>query len=341
MSIENIEKRKTPIFHYGITFFLAATLFVCVFSPDSKNPLDRFRRDWLGAKGPGNTTEEMEKLCTKNLVPPQPQESHDDNFTMMIRKAAMDDKRVILTEVNEAFSAPNSMLDLFLESFHNGEDNITHLLDHLVIVAMDQKAFEKCKSVHHYCYLHEDVGSDLSSENVYMSKAYIDLVWTKVRLWQLILEQGYSFLFTDIDVMWFRDPFRHISVYADLTIATDRFFGNPEDHSNHPNTGIVYAKPTEKNIEVLKYWREARQRFPTTNEQTVYHEIKYELSSKFDLKIQYVSTEYWGNFCQPNKNFTKLATFHPCCLVGLEKKIAQIKIMTEEWKKYKSISLKS
>ncbi|KAJ1695128.1 hypothetical protein LUZ63_011826 [Rhynchospora breviuscula] len=345
MSIQSIEKRKTPIFHYGITIFLAAVLFVSVFSPDSKIPLDRLRRDWLGAKGPDTTTEEMEKLCTKNLVPPQgpqPQESHDDNFATMIRKAATDDKRVILTEVNEAFAAPNSMLDLFLESFHNGEDNITHLLDHLIIVAMDQKAFEKCKSVHHYCYLHEDLGSDLSSENLFMSKPYIDLVWTKVTLWQLILEQGYSFLFTDVDVMWFRDPFRHISVYADLTIATDRFFVNPEDHGNNPNTGMVYAKPTKKNIEVLKYWLEARQRFPTTNEQTVYDQIKYELASKFDLKVQYVSTEYWGNFCQLHKDFTKLSTFHPCCLIGLKMKIAQIKNMTEEWKMYKqSINLKS
>ncbi|KAJ3689055.1 hypothetical protein LUZ61_018219 [Rhynchospora tenuis] len=336
----SIEKRKTPIFHYGITIFLAALLFVCVFSLDSKNPLDRLRRDWLGAKGVGTTIEEKEKINTKDLVPPQvvritTTDFHDDNFVMMIQKAAMDDKRVILTDVNEAFAAPNSMLDLFLESFHNG-DNITHLLDHLIIVAMDQKAFEKCKSVHHYCYLHEDIGTDLRSENVYMSEAYIDLVWTKVRLWQLILEQGYSFLFTDVDVMWFRDPFRHISVYPDLTIGTDRFFGNPEDHNNDPNTGIVFAKPTRKNIEVLKYWREARQRFPTEHEQTVYYQIKYELSSKFDLKVQYVSTEYWGNFCQLQKNFTKLSSFHPCCLIGLEKKIAQIKIITDEWKMYKN-----
>ncbi|KAJ4813341.1 nucleotide-diphospho-sugar transferase family protein [Rhynchospora pubera] len=335
----SIEKSKTPMFHYGITIFLAAVLFVYVFSLDSKNPLDRLRRDWLGAKGPGNTTEEMEKLCTKNLVPPQ--ESHDESFVRMIKKAAMDDKTVILTDVNEAFSAPNSMLDLFLESFHNGEDNITRLLDHLVIVAMDQKAFEKCKSVHHYCYLHEDIGIDLSSENVYMTKAYVDLVWTKVRLWQLTLEQGYSFLFSDIDVMWFRNPFRHINVYADLTIGSDRFYGNPEDHSNDPNTGLVYAKPTRKNIEVLKYWLEARQRFPEAHEQTVYYEIRHELASKFDLKVQYISTEYWANFCQLQKNFTKLATFHPCCLVGLEQKIAQIKIITEEWKSYKSNNLKS
>ncbi|KAJ4778939.1 Nucleotide-diphospho-sugar transferase family protein [Rhynchospora pubera] len=342
MTSESINKTKRPIIQYAIgTTFLASILVVYVFTQPSTKFIDRVARDEHGAEKLSRTAEEMPKLQTSKVLHTQEvQESSEDNFASMLQKAATDDKIVILTEVNEAFAAPNSMLDLFLESFHNG-DNIEHLLDHLIIVAMDQKAFEKCSSVHRLCYLHEQIGSDLSSEKAYLSKDYLDLVWSKVRLWQFILEQGYSFLFTDVDAMWFRNPFRHISIYADLTLATDVFYGNPEDHNNMPNTGLVFAKPTRKNIEVLKYWREARQRFPTTNEQTVYHEIKYELSSKFDLKIQYVSTEYWGNFCQLNKNFTKLATFHPCCLVGLEKKIAQIKIMTEEWKKYKSISLKS
>ncbi|KAJ3685413.1 hypothetical protein LUZ61_014577 [Rhynchospora tenuis] len=338
-SSDSMDKRKVPMFYYVIgTIFLAAVLVVCVFSPSNERSVDRLHSDCLCAKGQGTTTEEMEKLHTNISVPPH--ESNDDNFALLLRKAATDDKRVIITDVNEAFAAPNSMLDLFLQSFHNG-DNIGHFLDHLIIVAMDQKAFEKCNSVHPYCYLNEQPGINLSSEKVYMSKDYIDLVWSKVRLWQFTLEQGYSFLFTDVDVMWFRDPFRHISYYADMTIAADVFYGNSEDHNNNPNTGLVFAKPTRKNIEVMKYWREARERFPPMHEQLVYDNIKYELVSKFDLKVQYVSTEYWGNFCQPQKNFTKLSTFHACCLVGLETKFANLKGVTEEWKTYKSINHKS
>ncbi|KAJ4805353.1 Nucleotide-diphospho-sugar transferase family protein [Rhynchospora pubera] len=334
MSSESTNKsEKRPIYHYVIgIIFLAAVLLVCVFSPPITRSIDRVAGDGHGGNTPISTIGEMGKLHTKVSL--------DDNFALMLQKAAMDDKRVILTEVNEAFAAPNSMLDLFLESFHNG-DNITYLLDHLIIVAMDQKAFEKCKSVHRHCYLHEQLAGDLSSEKAYLSKDYLDLVWSKVRLWQFILEQGYSFLFTDADAMWFRDPFRHISIYADLTLATDVFYGNPEDHNNMPNTGLVFAKPTKKNIEVLKYWREARKRFPTTNEQTVYDKIKHELVSKFQLKVQYVSTAYWGNFCQPQKDFSKLATFHACCRSGLTIKLDHIKSVIEEWKMYKSIYLKS
>ncbi|KAJ4805352.1 nucleotide-diphospho-sugar transferase family protein [Rhynchospora pubera] len=342
MTSESINKTKRPIIQYAIgTTFLASILVVYVFTQPSTKFIDRVARDEHGAEKLSRTAEEMPKLQTSKVLHTQEvQESSEDNFASMLQKAATDDKIVILTEVNEAFAAPNSMLDLFLESFHNG-DNIEHLLDHLIIVAMDQKAFEKCNSVHRLCYLHEQIGSDLSSEKAYLSKDYLDLVWSKVRLWQFILEQGYSFLFTDVDAMWFRNPFRHISVYADLTLATDVFYGNPEDHNNMPNTGLVFAKPTRKNIEVLKYWREARKRFPTTNEQTVYDKIKHELVSKFQLKVQYVSTAYWGNFCQPQKDFTKLSTFHACCHSGLAIKLAHIKSVIEEWKMYKSIYLKS
>ncbi|KAF3327698.1 Nucleotide-diphospho-sugar transferase [Carex littledalei] len=336
-----MNKTKRPIFQYVIGIIFLASVLLYVFTEPNIRSGDRVARDNHGASGSTRMTNKMTKLHSNDLVPlQQVQESQDDNFAMMIQKAATDDKMVILTEVNEAFAAPNSMLDLFLESFNNG-DNIAYLLDHLIIVAMDQKAFEKCESVHRHCYLHKHLGSDLSSEKEYLSKDYLDLVWSKVRLWQFILEQGYSFLFTDTDAMWFRNPLRHISMYADLTLATDVFYGNPEDHNNMPNTGLVFAKPTKKNIEMLKYWREARKRFPATNEQTVYDKIKHELVSKFDLKVQYVSTAYWGNFCQPQKDFNKLSTFHACCRSGLAIKLAHIKSVIEEWKMYKTMYLKN
>jgi hypothetical protein len=41
----------------------------------------------------------------------------------------MEDRTVILTSVNEVWTRPNSLLDIFLDSFKNGEDT-AHLLDH-------------------------------------------------------------------------------------------------------------------------------------------------------------------------------------------------------------------
>ncbi|XP_072973568.1 uncharacterized protein At4g15970-like isoform X1 [Typha angustifolia] len=261
-------------------------------------------------------------------------EGEFQDFLSLVRRVAMDDNTVILTEVNEAFAAPGSLLDAFLESFRVGKD-IQHLLNHLIIVAMDVKAFDRCKSLHPHCYLLKIPGVSLNSEKVFMSKDYIELVWTKVKLQRLIIESGYNFLFTDVDIMWFRNPLRYISVYADLTLASDNFTGDPEDWKNNaPNTGLVYIKSTKKNAEMLKYWHRARERFPPINEQLVFDYIKHELVGMFNLRIQFVDTAYWGGFCQPKKDFNKICTFHGTCIIGLEAKLHYLRIVLEEWKRF-------
>ena len=60
----------------------------------------------------------------------------------MLPKVATDDRTVIITSVNEAFARPNSLLGLFRESFQVGE-GIGHLLDNVLVVAVDAKAFDQ------------------------------------------------------------------------------------------------------------------------------------------------------------------------------------------------------
>ncbi|BAD87641.1 regulatory protein-like [Oryza sativa Japonica Group] len=70
----------------------------------------------------------------------------------LLPEVAMEDKTVIITSVNDAWAAPGSLLDLFRDSFHNG-DGIAHLLDHVLVVAVDAGGFRRCKAVHPHCYL--------------------------------------------------------------------------------------------------------------------------------------------------------------------------------------------
>ena len=114
----------------------------------------------------------------------------------MLPKVATDDRTVIITSVNEAFARPNSLLGLFRERFRAGEGT-KHLLDHVLVVAVDTVAFVHCKAVHPHCYLLEVKSStNLSSENSFLSEAYVELVWAKLSLQQRVLELGYNFLFT-------------------------------------------------------------------------------------------------------------------------------------------------
>lgn len=108
----------------------------------------------------------------------------------------MEDKTIIMTFTNEAFAAPGSLMDLFLESFRAGLKTEA-LLKHLLIVAVDAKAYEWCRQVHPLCYsLAASNGTDFSSEQPYMAKDYLEMMWRRNRFQAHILELGFNFVFT-------------------------------------------------------------------------------------------------------------------------------------------------
>src|SRR5688572_23052588 len=84
----------------------------------------------------------------------------------------------------------------YLESFKNGE-GIAHLRNHVLVVALDALGFDRCKAVHPYCYLLQvTTNANMSSAKGFMSRDYLELVWTKLTFQQRVLELGYNFLFT-------------------------------------------------------------------------------------------------------------------------------------------------
>ena len=116
----------------------------------------------------------------------------------VLRRAATKERTVIMTQINAAWTRPGSLLDLYLESFKNGED-IAHLVNHVLVVALDTLGFERCKAVHPHCYLlrvQATTTANMSSAKGFMSRDYLELVWTKLTFQQRVLELGYNFLFT-------------------------------------------------------------------------------------------------------------------------------------------------
>lgn len=198
----------------------------------------------------------------------------------VLKNASMEDKTVIVTSINRAYAAPGSLLDLFLESFRLGEGTAA-LLDHVLIVAVDPGAFRRCRAVHRHCYLLRQSPSavDYSGEKHFMTKDYLDMMWSRNRFQQTILELGFNFLFTDIDIMWFRNPLRRIAITSDIAIASDFFDGDPESMGNRPNGGFLYARSMNRTVEFYRRWRRARRRFPPgTNEQEILGQAQGELS---------------------------------------------------------------
>ncbi|KAF8648594.1 hypothetical protein HU200_064638 [Digitaria exilis] len=247
----------------------------------------------------------------------------------------MADRTVIVTSVNEAWARPGSLLDLFRESFRNGE-GIEHLLNHTLTVAVDAGGLDRCRAVHQHCYLVEVKSANVSAANQFLSKGYLELVWTKLS----VLELDYNYLFTDVDVMWLRDPLRHINLHADVTMSCDGFSGSPESLENSPNTGFYYVKSTGKTVEMLRYWRAARPRFPGKHDQTVFDGIKRKLAARLGVRITFLDTALFGTFCAFRGGIDgRICTMHANCCIGLGNKVHELKSVVVAWKNYTGLAL--
>ncbi|KAM3405203.1 hypothetical protein ACQJBY_007972 [Aegilops geniculata] len=266
----------------------------------------------------------------------------------LLPKVATDDRTVIITSVNEAWAAPGSLLDLFRGSFRDGE-GIAHLLNHTLIVAVDAAAYRHCRRVHPHCYLLEveatarTTSMNLSSASDFMSDAYLELVWAKLELQQRVLQLGHSFLFTDVDVVWLRDPFRHIGVHADMAVSCDIYSGDADAlDGNWPNTGFYYVKATGRTVEMMRRWRAARWRFPRGHEQAVFNQIKHELASAdggLRLRFQFLDTSRFGGFCRLFQNdMARACTMHATCCFGLGKKLSDLRDVLRQWKNYTAMT---
>ncbi|MCL7026114.1 hypothetical protein MKW94_005758 [Papaver nudicaule] len=257
----------------------------------------------------------------------------------ILKAASMKDKTVILTTLNEAWAAPNSILDLFLESLKIGE-NTKHLLNHLVIIAMDQRAYQRCLEVHPHCYALKVEGVDFSVEAYYMSRDYLKMVWSKIDIQRSVLEMGYNFLFTDADIMLFRDPFNRFYDDTDFQISCDNYpLNNSYDLNNNPNSGFIYAKSNRRTVQFYKFWHDSKVTYPNQHDQAVLMEIKSgPFIREIALTIRFLNTRYFGGLCEPSKDFNQVCTMHANCCLGVDNKIHDLRILLDDWRKYKSSS---
>ncbi|KAG6556994.1 hypothetical protein Mapa_001410 [Marchantia paleacea] len=256
----------------------------------------------------------------------------------LLIETSMPNKTLIITTLNSAWAKNNTMIDLFLASFQEG-DNIAHLVDHLLIVALDQSAYDRCTAIHHHCYRLETEGVDFAAEKFFMSSDYLKMMWRRIDFLRIVLELGYNILFSDADIMWFRDPFPHLSPDADFQIACDHFNGNPKDVKNLPNGGFVFVRSNERTMNFYKFWFDSRLRHPGKHDQDVFNDIKNTKPfERMGLKLEFLDTVYFGGFCEVSQDFEKVCTMHANCCTGLERKLIDLRLTMADWRRFKSMT---
>ena len=104
-------------------------------------------------------------------------------------------KTVILTTLNEAWAKPHSIFDLFLESFQIG-NNTQRLLNYLLVICLDEKAYNHCLVIHPHCYHLRTAGINFSGDAFFMTPDYLQMMWRRIEFLAVVLEKGYNFVFT-------------------------------------------------------------------------------------------------------------------------------------------------
>ncbi|XP_058221753.1 uncharacterized protein At1g28695-like isoform X2 [Rhododendron vialii] len=253
----------------------------------------------------------------------------------------MPNKTLIITIVNKAYVEPHrdnfpSMLDLFLESFWLGEDTRS-LLDHLLLVAVDRTAYDRCKFRRLRCYRLETDGVDFTGERVYMSDDFIKMMWRRTFFLLDVLQRGYNFIFTDTDILWLRNPFPRLRTNEteDLQISNDS--------SDHPlaeyliNTGFYYIRSNNKTISLFEKWHSMKDNSTGMKEQDVLVRMKATgVFGQLGLSVRMLDTLYFNGFCSNRTDVGLVVTVHANCCRSVSAKVEDLAVILGGWRRFRA-----
>lgn len=297
---------------------------------------------WSSSFSNGLLQPQIEPLCKQSnlttIVAPE-----DDSLDSALAKASMGNKTLIIAVVNKAYAdqdvnGDTTMLDIFLSSFWLGEGTRS-LIDHLLIVAVDRTAYDRCKFLNLNCFRLETDGVDFEGEKLFMSKDFIKMMWRRTFFLLEVLKRGYNFIFTDTDVMWLRNPFTRLSKNEteDLQISTDVYRGNPWSDQHLINTGFYFVRSNNKTISLFETWYGKKDNSTGQKEQDVLQDlIRNGIIGHLGLRVRFLDTLYFSGFCQDSKNIRAVTTVHANCCRSITAKVFDLKVVLHDWKQYKT-----
>ncbi|KAL4576017.1 hypothetical protein LXL04_012105 [Taraxacum kok-saghyz] len=264
-----------------------------------------------------------------------------DDLEAALEGASMADKTVIIAIVNKAYTVGDKpMLDIFLDGFWLGEDTRS-LTNHLLLVAVDEAAFDRCKFLRLHCYMLKTDGGDFVGEKVYMSEEFIKMMWQRTRFLGDVLRRGYNFVFTDTDVLWLRNPFPKLTLNdsVDLQISVDQFNGNQWSEKNPINTGFYMIRSNNKTIALFDKWYGKRNNSHGKKEQDVLIDLmKKGTFRRLGLRVRFLETLYFSGFCEDSRDVKSVSTFHANCCRRIKAKVSDLTAVIHDWKRFRDFS---
>ncbi|GLJ14848.1 hypothetical protein SUGI_0241520 [Cryptomeria japonica] len=146
-----------------------------------------------------------------------------------------------------------------------------------------------------------------------------------------VLHRDYNFLFSDSDILWFRNPFQMLSTDTDYEISYDSYSGNQRDVRNSVNTEFMLVRSNNRTIQMMERQNSTITR-PHRHDQDVWNEIKLsENITKLGLSARFLDTKYFSGFCQSGRDLSVACTMHANCCRGLKAKIQDLREALQDW----------
>ncbi|PSS33228.1 Nucleotide-diphospho-sugar transferase protein [Actinidia chinensis var. chinensis] len=301
-----------------LSLLFIGLLYIFIFVPSNNRPLFSFPKPQCHPSTMFNMT------------------IYTDELNKVLDETSMPNKTLIIAIVNKAYvEGDKPMLDLFMDGFWLGEETRA-LKDHLLIVAVDQTAYQRCTFLQLHCYKLETDGVDFVGEKIYMSDDFIKMMWRRTLFLGDVLKRGYNFIFTDTDVLWLRNPFSRLSPNEtlDLQISTDLFNGNESSEANHINTGFYMIRSNTKTIALFDAWYAKKDNSTGMKEQDVLETLMHDGAFRgLGLGVRFLDTRYFSGFCENSKDVGAVVTVHANCCRSINAKVADLTTVVHDWKR--------
>ncbi|KAK1419544.1 hypothetical protein QVD17_28719 [Tagetes erecta] len=265
---------------------------------------------------------------------------HVDGLDAALAGAATRFKTVILTIVNKAYvEGDKAMLDIFLDGFWMGEDT-RPLVDHLLVIAVDQTAYERCMFLRLHCYKLKTDGVDFVGEKMYMSEDFIKMMWQRTLFLGDVLKRGYNFIFTDTDILWLRNPFPLLNLNddIDLQISVDEFNGDQWSEKDQLiNTGFYMIKSNKKAIALFDEWYAHKDNSTGMKEQDVLLELMRKGAFKrLGVRVRFLDTVLFSGICENSRDVRAVVTVHANCCRSIKAKVQDLIRIMHDWQRFKA-----
>ncbi|CAO2835234.1 unnamed protein product [Amaranthus hypochondriacus] len=333
----SMDSNKNPFYFYFSFKYISLFLFLIA---------GFFSLSFLSSFPPKFTLSSQSLQCPPlpsinktELVGPTPK----DELLEALEKTSMKNKTIIIAVVNKAYvegEIGSNMLDIFLEGFWRGDDT-RELVNHLMIVAVDQTAYERCLFRGLHCYRLVTDGLDFMGEKIFMSDEFIKMMWRRTLFLLDTLKRGYNFIFTDTDVIWLRNPFKVLNTNKtrqfDIQFSIDNFNGNSTSPQNPINTGFYYVKSNNKTISLFEKWYNMKDNSTGLKEQDVLQNLTWQgVLTEYGLRVRFLDTRFFSGFCQVSRDVRAVVTVHANCCRYISAKVPDLKRVLHDWARIKN-----